>query len=71
MVFSAHSSGLTLRNPLGAFRHKQDLHRCQHDLQILNQAGMCNVHQIHLQLVIGGGVVFAVHLCIASQTSLA
>ena len=24
MVFSTHSSGLTLRNSLGAFRHKQD-----------------------------------------------
>ena len=31
MVFSAHGSGLTLGNSLGAFRHKQDFHRCKHD----------------------------------------
>ena len=24
VIFSTHCSGLTLRNPLGAFRHKQD-----------------------------------------------
>ena len=31
---------------------------------------MGNIHQIHLQLIVGGGIVLAVHLCIAGQTSL-
>ena len=70
VVFSTHGGGLALGNSLGAFWHKQDPHGCQHDLQILNQAGMCNVHQIHLQLVIGSSIVLAVHLCITGQTGL-
>ena len=70
MVFSTHRSGLTLTNPLGAFWHKQDFHGRQHNFQILDQAGMRNIHQIHLQLVVGGGVILAIHLRIASQASL-
>ena len=31
---------------------------------------MRNVHQIHLQLIVGGGVILAIHLCITGQTSL-
>ena len=45
---------MTLGNPLSAFRHKQDLHRSQHDLQVLDQAGVGNIHQVHLQLIIAG-----------------
>ena len=61
---------MALRNSLGAFRHKQDLHRCQHDLRILHDAGVGDVHQIHLQLIIGGGIVLAVHLRIPGQTGI-
>ena len=70
VVFSTHCSSLTLGNSLGAFRHKQNLHGCQHNFQILNQAGMGNIHQIHLQLIVGGGVILAIHLRITGQTSL-
>lgn len=44
VVFSTHSSGLTLGNPLGAFRHKQDFHCCKHDFQIFDNARMSYVH---------------------------
>ena len=70
VIFSTHCSGLTLRNPLGAFRHKQDLHRCKHNLEIFDNAGMRYVHQIHDQLVVGGRVVLAVNLRVAGQTRL-
>lgn len=68
--FSAHSSGLTLGNSLGAFRRKQDLHRGKADAQIRYQAGMGDVHQIHLQLVVGPGIVLAVDLRVARKTGL-
>lgn len=67
MVFSTHSRSLPLRNSLGAFRHKQDLHGRQHDLEVLHDAGVGYVHQVHDQLVVGGGVVLAVDLGIAGQ----
>ena len=38
VVFSTHCGGLALENSLGTFRHKQDLHGCQHDLQVLHKA---------------------------------
>lgn len=44
VVFSTHCSGLTLRNSLGAFRHKQDFHCCKHDFQIFDNARMSYVH---------------------------
>ena len=69
MVLSTHCSGLTLRNSLSALRHKQDLHRRKYDLEILDNAGMCYVHQVHNQFVVGGRVVLAINLRVAGQTS--
>ena len=70
VVFSTHGGGLALGNSLGAFWYKQDLHGCQHDLQVLHKAWVGDVHQVHLQLIIRCRVIFSVHLCITGQTGL-
>ena len=69
MIFSTHCSGLTLRNPLGAFRHKQDLHGREHDLEVFEEAWLGDIHQIHQELVVGGRIVLAVDLGVAGETA--
>ena len=61
---------LDVHAALGAFWHKQDLHCCKYDLQILDDARVGDVHQTRLELIVGGGVVFAVNLGIACQAGL-
>lgn len=70
MVFSTHSSGLTLRNSLGTFRHKQDLHGREHDLEVFEEAGLGDIHQIHQELVVGRRIVLAIDLSIAGESAL-
>ena len=69
ITFCHSCSRLPLGNTLCGLWHKQDLHRCEHDLEILDNAWMCYVHQVHNQLVVGGRVVLAVNLRVAGQTS--
>ena len=66
----AQRRGGTLRDALGAFRHKQDLHRGKADAQVLDDTGAGYVHQIHFQLVVGPGVVFAADLRVAGEAGL-
>lgn len=70
MVFSTHSSGLTLRNSLGTFRHKQDLRSGEHDLEVFEEAGLRDIHQIHQELVVGRRIVLAIDLSIAGESAL-
>lgn len=70
MIFSTHCSGLALRNSLGAFRHKQDLHGREHDLEVFKEAGLRDIHQIHQELVVGRRIVLAVDLGIAGESAL-
>ena len=70
MVFPTHGSGLPLGNALGAFRHKQDSEGGEDDFQVFDDARVGDVHQIHLQLVVGAGVVFAVDLGVAGEAGL-
>lgn len=70
MIFSTHSSGLTLRNSLGTFRHKQDLRGREHDLEVFEEAGLGDIHQIHQELVVGRRIVLAVDLGVAGETAL-
>ena len=70
MIFSTHSSGLTLRNSLGAFFHEKDFHCGEDDFDIFDQAGSGYIHEIHQEFVIGGGVVLAIDLGIAGESAL-
>lgn len=70
MIFSTHSSGLTLRNSLGTFTHKQDLHGREHDLEVFEEAGLGDIHQIHQELVVGCRIVLAIDLSIAGESAL-
>ena len=70
MIFSTHCSGLALRNSLGAFRHKQDLRGREHDLEVFEEAGLGDIHQIHQELVVGRRIVLAIDLGIAGESAL-
>lgn len=70
MIFSTHSSGLILRNSLRALLHKEDLHGREHDLEVFEEAGLGDIHQIQQELVVGGRIVLAVDLSIAGEAAL-
>ena len=61
---------MPLRNSLGTFRHKQDLHGREHDLEVFEKAGLRDIHQIHQELVIGRRIVLAIDLGIAGESAL-
>ena len=61
---------MTLRNSLGTFRHKQDLHGREHDLEVFEEAGLRDIHQIHQELVVGCRIVLAIDLSIAGESAL-
>ena len=68
--FATHGRGLPLGNALRYFRHKQDFYSGKHNLEILYNARMSYVHQIHSQFVVRSSIVLAINLCIPSQSSL-
>ena len=70
MIFSTHSSGLPPRNSLRALLHKQDLRRREHDFEVLEEAGLGDIHQIHQELVVGRRIVLAIDLSIAGESAL-
>ena len=70
MVFSTHCSSLILRNSLRALLHEEDLHRREHDLEVFEEAGLGDIHQIHQELVVGCRIVLAIDLGIAGESAL-
>ena len=70
MVFSTHCSGLILRNSLRALLHKENLHGREHDLEVFEEAGLGDIHQIHQELVVGRRIVLAIDLGIAGESAL-
>ena len=61
---------MTLRNSLRALLHKQDLRGREHDLEVFEEAGLGDVHQVHQELVVGGRIVLAVDLSVAGEAAL-
>ena len=61
---------LSHTNPLSALLHEQNLNRRKDDPQILKNAGVGNIHQIHLEFVIGLRIALAVHLRVTCKPSL-
>ena len=68
--FFPHGSGLAFGYAGGAFFHKQDLHGREHDLEVFEEAGLGDIHQIHQELVVGRRIVLAIDLGIAGESAL-
>ena len=60
---------LPFSHPFGAFLHEQNLHRGEDDLEVFEQAGTGDVHEVQQQFVVGGGVVLAVDLGVAGEAA--
>lgn len=61
---------LPFRYSLRALLHKEDLHGREHDLEIFDEAGGRDIHQIHQELVVGSRIVLAVDLGVAGEAAL-
>lgn len=61
---------LPFRYSLRALLHKEYLHGREHDLEVFEEAGLGDIHQIHQELVVGGRIVLAVDLGIAGESAL-
>ena len=68
--FFPHGSGLAFGYAGGAFFHEKDLHGCEHDLEVFEEAGLGDIHQIHQELVVGRRIVLAIDLSIAGESAL-
>lgn len=60
---------MTLRNSLRALLHKQDLRGREHDLEVFEEVGLGDIHQIHQELVVGRRIILPIHLGIAGKTT--
>lgn len=60
---------LPLGHAFRTFLHEQNLHRGKDDLEVFEQAGTGDVHEIQQQFVVGGGVVLAVDLGVAGEAA--
>lgn len=70
MVAMTLCRNLPFRYPLRTFLHEEDLRRREHDFEVLEEAGLGDVHQVHQELVVGGRIVLAVDLSIAGESAL-
>lgn len=61
---------LPFRYSLRALLHKEDLHGREHDLEVFEEAGLGDIHQIHQELVVGRRIVLAIDLGIAGEAAL-
>lgn len=61
---------LPFRYSLRALLHKEDLHGRKHDLEVFEEAGLGDIHQIHQELVVGRRIVLAIDLSIAGESAL-
>ena len=70
LAFIVHRSRLPGCDALGAFRQEEDLHRCKDNFEILRNARMGDIHEVHEQFVPGSGIVFSVDLGVAGEAGL-
>lgn len=74
--FNQRFPGLFLRcnlsfcYPFRTLLHKEDLHGREHDLEVFEEAGLRDIHQIHQELVVGRRIVLAIDLSIAGESAL-
>lgn len=70
MVAMTLCRNLPFRYPLRTFLHEEDLSRREHDFEVLEEAGLGDVHQVHQELVVGRRIVLAIDLGIAGESTL-
>ena len=58
------------KGPLREYANKNNLKSQKHQLNILNNRLICNIGQIHLNLIIRRSIVFAVNLCVTRKSRL-
>lgn len=56
--------------PFRTLLHEENLHGREHDLEILEEAWLGDIHQIHQELVVGRRIVLAVDLGVAGEATL-
>lgn len=61
---------LPFRYSFRALLHKEDLHGRKHDLEVFEEAGLGDIHQIHQELVVGRRIVLAIDLSISGESAL-
>lgn len=70
MVAMTLCRNLPFRYPLRTFLHEEDLRSREHDLEVFEEAGLRDIHQIHQELVVGRRIVLAIDLGIAGEAAL-
>ena len=60
---------LSFCHSFGAVLHEQDFHSGEDDLEVFEQTGFGDIHQVQEEFVVGGGVVLAVDLGVACQAA--
>lgn len=70
MVAMTLCRNLPFRYPLRTFLHEEDLRGREHDLEVFEEAGLGDIHQIHQELVVGRRIVLAIDLGIAGESAL-
>lgn len=70
MVAMTLCRNLPFRYPFCTLLHEENLRSGEHDFEVLEEAGLGDVHQVHQELVVGGRIVLAVDLGIAGESAL-
>ena len=70
LIFVVKSGYLAGIDALSAFRHEEDFDRRKADAEVLGEARLGDIHEVHQQLIVGSAVVLAVHLGKAGQAAL-
>lgn len=56
--------------PFRTLLHEENLRSGKHDLEVFEEAGLGDIHQIHQELVVGRCIVLAIDLGIAGESAL-
>lgn len=56
--------------PFRTLLHEENLRSGEHDLEVFEEAGLGDIHQIHQELVVGRRIVLAINLGIAGESAL-
>lgn len=64
------SCNLSFCYPFRTLLHEENLRSGKHDLEVFEEAGLGDIHQIHQELVVGRCIVLAIDLGIAGESAL-
>lgn len=70
MFAMAFCCNLSFCYPFRTLLHEENLCGGEHDLEVFEEAGLGDIHQIHQELVVGGRIVLAIDLGVAGEATL-